>query len=146
MIRYLPTGPCNGHLWQQATWSVSRHDSVLHKPLLLSGYSKMAIILQMRFSDTFSLWKFSDSNIKFTLRTCWVIAQFKPSCHWSHIPMANTLRRRQICLPFVSHYQDTTSIIHDARGLNRWRLIMGGALWSYFSCMKTVVVFCANHL
>ena len=60
------------------------------------------------------MWKLLHSNHKFTLRPCWVITQFKPSCHWSHTPMADTLT---ILLTFFSDNQDTWFIIHDATGL-----------------------------
>ena len=45
----------------------------------------------------FLIWKLLYSNHTFTLRPCWVITQFKPSCHWNHTPMANALERRQSC-------------------------------------------------
>ena len=42
------------------------------------------------------------------------MTQLKTSCHSSHIPMASTLRRGQLLLPFFSDNQNTRSIIYDA--------------------------------
>ena len=111
-IGSMPLGLCTGH------------DSVLHKLLvLLTGYSKMVIILQMRFPSSFSCrWDFQThfivwkllSDHKFTLRPCWVITWLEPCCRWRHIPMANTWLTNLAAI--FSDNQDT--IIHDATRLS----------------------------